>query len=169
MRGDIVWADDDDAAAASSSSTANNAQTTPSYDDLVRPILECKLFEVKKKEIRIINVKIVFLLLIFFFLIKYDVRLQMLKFNGPNVKLAFDIDISYEPFVTGATKSSDDDDEDENDEKQNSGRYENDEEDNENDLDESRLVMILKSNREKIALTCQKVNSRDVFFFHFSI
>lgn len=86
----------------------------------------------------------------------------MLKFNGPNVKLAFDIDISFEPFggLTDATKSSDNDDEDEendSDEKQKSDGYEYDE-DNENDLDESRLVMILKSNREKIALTCQKVN-----------
>ena len=82
----------------------------------------------------------------------------MLKFNGPNVKLAFDIynfdrSASAAKSVIGVFKKSEDDDNEEN--KDVNGKNTNIDDDEEED--ESKIIMILKSDRDKIAITCRKV------------
>ena len=88
--------------------------------------------------------------------------MQLLKFNGPNVKLSFDIS-----FEKKDRKSSSNDDDlettkvnEEEEKKQDEGEEKEEEEEEEEDVND---VMILKNSRDKIRLVCQKASSSDSY------
>lgn len=88
--------------------------------------------------------------------------MQLLKFNGPNVKLSFDI--SFEKKDRKSSSSNDDDLEttkvNEEEEKKQDESEEKEEEEEEEDVN---AVMILKNSRDKIRLVCQKASSSDSY------